>query len=101
MEKMYRSYHGRVACLTDVVRSTIICSSMHQVRQTAEVVLNDTQVHVVKNRLSTRYNGGDTYGYRDLSLQLSFPELGETEYAGLVFELQIHLAEVFALKSHD
>ena len=45
------------------------------------------------------YDGNATSGYRDINIQHSFSELDCTAFQGFVFELQIHLRDVLALKS--
>ena len=62
MEKMHRSYGGRPQYLTDVVRSTIICTNIQQVQNVLEVVMLNAEVHVIKNRFNLDYDGKETYG---------------------------------------
>ena len=63
-----------------------------------DVVLFNARVHIIKNRFSPDYDAKDTYGYRDLSLQLSLHELEGTLHDGFVSELQMHLKCISQLK---
>ena len=54
-----------------------------------------------RNRLDPGYSGDATGGYRDLNLQLTFPELKGTLFTGFIFELQITLSKFLQLKSAE
>jgi len=104
LEKIFRSYRGKVAPLTDIVRSSIVCEDAKQIRWVLEIIFVNSIVHVVKNQLSPSYDGNDSYGYRDIQLQLSFSEMDGTKFQGFVFEMQVHLRQIFELKydsGHD
>jgi hypothetical protein len=99
LEKVYRSYSGRVPPITDLVRSTIVVETIEQAQEVAEIVLHDATVYTIKNRFDLTYDGCATAGYRDLNLQIGFPEMDDTLFEGFVFELQIHLRAVIEMKT--
>ena len=76
-----------------------MAATVDEVRQCFLHAQKHSHVHKVKNRYDTSYDGLATFGYRDMSLQLTFPELHGSEYEGFVFELQILLDSFLAVKS--
>merc|ERR1712187_277900 len=98
MEKISRSYQGHPERVTDIVRSTIVCEAVEDVRRVLQFALENAHIHIIKNRFDLNYSGDDTGGYRDLNVQLSFPELKGTAFDGFVFELQIHLEDILQRK---
>ena len=64
-----------------------------------QLVLADAIVYIIKNRMDIDYNGHETAGYRDVNLQIGFPETDGTVFEGFVFELQIHLKAVIDMKT--
>lgn len=98
MEKVYRAYSGKVHPVLDIVRSTIISSSIKEAHHVLKVVLGNSNVHVIKNRLDTAFDSKRTAGYRDLNWQTTFPEAVGTPFEGFVCELQIHLKVISELK---
>jgi len=98
-EKLERTYKGKVPYLVDVVRSTIVATDVAKVHEVVTKVMATTTIHVIKNRLSLDYDGEDTAGYRDVQMQISFGEMEGSPFAGFVFELQVHLVPILALKS--
>jgi len=101
LEKIARSYGGESGALTDMVRSSIVCFSISHVIDVFSVVAENSTIHVIKNRFSLQYDGLSTHGYRDVNLQLSFPETEGTAFDGFVFELQLHLKDILALKDDN
>jgi len=101
MEKISRSYRGRPELVTDIVRSTIICETVEDLQRVLAFVMENADIYSIKNRFDMSYNGDLTGGYRDLNVQLSFPELEGTDFDGFVFELQIHLKDIFRQKSDE
>ena len=101
MEKIDRSYNGDVSRILDLVRSTIKVKSVQQAKVALELVRTQARVLNAKNRYDLEYDGQATAGYRDLNLQLSFPELEGTLYDGFVFELQIILMSFYEVKSDE
>lgn len=101
MEKVLRSYKGQANRVLDLVRSTIVVSEIAEAEKVVELVARDATVHVIKNRFDPGYDATETFGYRDINLQLTFPELHGTLGEGFVFELQVHLAAFHIIKSAD
>jgi len=101
MEKIVRAYKGKVPLVLDIVRSTVVTETVKEALDVLEVVLANSIVHVIKNRFDIDYDGSDTAGYRDINLQLSFPETNGSEFEGFVFELQIHLRPILDLKNDE
>jgi hypothetical protein len=92
LEKVERSYQGNVRRVLDLVRASIIAESVEEVKRALEFVFEHALIFCVKCRYDLDYDGVATNGYRDINLQLSFPQLKSTPYDGFVFELQIVLA---------
>jgi hypothetical protein len=99
LEKIHRSYCGKVPPILDLVRSTIVVETIHSAHEVLELVLHEAVVHTIKNRFDPAFDGRATAGYRDLNLQIEFPEMHDTVFEGFVFELQIHLRAVIAKKT--
>jgi hypothetical protein len=99
LEKIYRSYFGKVPPILDLVRSSIVVDTVDGARQVLELVLHDAEVYTIKNRFDLDYDGRDTAGYRDMNLQIGFSEMSETDFEGFVLELQIHLRPVIEMKT--
>jgi len=89
LEKVERSYQGDVRRVLDLVRASIVVDSVEEVTRALEFVLEQTSVYFIKSRYDLEYDGVATNGYRDVNLQLSFPQLKSTDYEDFVFELQI------------
>ncbi|EKX31665.1 hypothetical protein GUITHDRAFT_122152 [Guillardia theta CCMP2712] len=105
IEKLVRSYFGRVSKLTDVVRQTIVFKELRQLVECVEVIINDPEVEVVriKNRLDPDYDASTSGGYRDVGINLRLIHEGAKRWgvAGHVCELQLLLEEFAALKSAE
>ncbi|EKX38216.1 hypothetical protein GUITHDRAFT_115559 [Guillardia theta CCMP2712] len=105
IEKLVRSYFGRVSKLTDVVRQTIVFKELRQLVECVEVIINDPEVEVVriKNRLDPDYDASTSGGYRDVGINLRVIHEGAKRWgvAGHVCELQLLLEEFVALKSAE
>jgi len=100
-EKLLRSYAGRAERVLDFVRSTLIVNSINEATLVLKFVLDEVDVTVVKNRFDPAYDGKETFGYRDINMQLSFPEFRDTPWHGYILELQIHLKDILAIKSDE
>ena len=100
IEKVWRSYNGRPACLTDVVRTSMVCTSLEQMEGVASAIFADPTVQLirVKNRFDPDYNSALTAGYRDISMNLRLTAT-DSEYAEMIFEVQIQYEAFYALKS--
>merc|ERR1712232_832099 len=96
-----RSYNGNGARVLDLVRSTIVADRISEVRQVLEMVSSEASVHLIKNRFDSNADAKDTFGYRDVNVQLSFEQLEHTSWAGFVFELQIQLKSILNIKSAE
>ena len=100
-EKMDRSYGGDCSRLLDLTRSSLVVSTISEARITFEFVISQVLLLQVKNRYDPSYSGHATAGYRDLNLQITFPEMAGTPFAGFIVELQIILAEYLEIKSAE
>lgn len=102
IQKVWRAYSGHVEYLLDISRSCIICSSVAQLRMVLQLINQDENVTILryKNRLDPTYDGRATAGYRDLSLNLKFTQETEEE-EGLVFEVQLLLEAMYAVKTDE
>lgn len=100
-EKLLRSYAGHAERVLDYVRSTLIVNSISEANAVLQFVLAETVVFVVKNRFDPIYDGLETFGYRDINMQLTFPEFEGTPWDGYIIELQIHLKQILDIKSDD
>jgi len=100
-EKILRSYKGKPECVLDFVRSCIIVERVADIQRVLMFVLDEAKVHVIKNRFDPSFDGEETFGYRDVNMQLTLPELEGTPCAGHVMEIQIHLRAIAALKTAD
>ena len=87
IEKVWRSYNGDPACLTDIVRTSIVCSSLEELERVAKTVFCDTLVQVirVKNRFDPDYDSKTTAGYRDISMNLKLTSK-DGEHTEQIFE---------------
>ena len=101
LEKIWRSYDGHAEAVTDLVRSTIAADTVEQVHAAFRVIMANANVHLVKNRFDPEFDGKATMGYRDLHLQLTLDDSRNTPYEDFVFEVQIHLKDLLALKSNS
>jgi len=72
MEKLVRSYGNNPARLVDIARSAIVFRSMEHLTMCLGAIVTDNGVRVerLKNRLSPSYDPGETWGYRDVSVNL-------------------------------
>merc|ERR1712039_352540 len=71
VEKLLRSYAGKAERVLDYVRSTIIVDCINEVEMVLRFVLDEVHVSIIKNRFDLAYDGVDTFGYRDVNLQLT------------------------------
>jgi len=100
-EKLWRSYKCKSVQLCDLVRSTVVADSPRLLHAMLSLIVSRVRVHTIKKGFEVDYDGKDTGGYRDLNLQITFPNLDETPFEGFVFELQLHSKPIFALKGDD
>ena len=98
-EQILRSYGGKAERVLDFLRSTIIVDRISQVRDVLKLVMDEVDVHIIKNRFDPLYDGFETGGYRDVNVQLSFPEFDGTPWEGHIVELQIHLRAIIEIKT--
>jgi len=72
VEKLVRAYKGDESRLLDLCRQSIIFDTIEEVTQCLQNIENDPEVVVVrvKNRYTRDYDGKETAGYRDVSLNL-------------------------------
>ena len=101
LEKAERSYHGDISRVLDFVRSSIAVDNIVQAMDVIKLVTARATVRTIKNRYDPRYDATATAGYRDINLQLSFPQLQGTDLAEYIFELQIIIATFLEVKSDE
>lgn len=72
VEKLVRAYQNDSSRLLDLVRQSIIVDNVEDVIRCLELVMADPELVVVriKNRLDPGYDGVETAGYRDVSINL-------------------------------
>jgi len=94
IEKLVRSYDGRVERLLDVCRQSIIFETANELAHCIEQIKDDPDVAIcaVKNRLSPTYDAKDSVGYRDIHINLRIVT-SNTEHLGL----DMHIVEVLLL----
>lgn len=105
IEKLVRSYEGRVARLLDVCRQSVIFRTTHQLAECLRLIGEDDEVVVlqVRNRLRPDYDAPLlSQGYRDVNLSLRFdtPECRRLGIDLHVCEVQLLLSE-YALRKSD
>jgi hypothetical protein len=95
-EKVLRSYRGDVSMLLDVCRQMIIFDTVNELCEGLSAVLHDPHVTIVriKNRLCADYDCKDTYGYRDVSINLKIHNSTTADLG-----LQNHVCELKLLLS--
>ena len=72
VEKLVRAYKGDESLLLDICRQSIIFDTPQEIVQCLQTIENDPEVAAVriKNRYTREYDGKETAGYRDVSLNL-------------------------------
>lgn len=111
IEKAYRSYGGDFRKLCDLLRGSIICSSIQSLTRVLQVLATDPSVAIIypgddsymkKFRLdNTKDFSDDTLGYRDIQLSIQFSGHSEAQSLGVhnhICELQLHMHEIFNAK---
>merc|ERR1712032_923057 len=87
---------GDASRLCDLSRSTVVFETVGAAQRCLETLQKDGQVLRVKNRFDLGYNAAPGGGYRDLSMNLGWPQ----DSGGVhVVELQLTLQSFFDLKS--
>jgi hypothetical protein len=99
MEKARLAYQGRYDLLKDLRRASIVCPNIATVCNVVEYVADFSksglQVVRIKNRFARNYDANkESAGYRDLQFNVLVPN------TKLIWELQVHLKDVEALKSN-
>ena len=103
IEKIWRCYNGNPLLLSDIVRTSIVCSTVEQVVRVLSAIVRDPRVRIIrtKNRFDTRYNAVETAGYRDFGMNLQLVEGGGGGGGSCsqIFEVQIQLQGFYDLKT--
>lgn len=91
VEKLSRSYQGKVSRLLDICRQSIIFEKPSELAACLRVIANDPDVSIARitNRFDREYNARKSLGYRDLNLNLRI-DTPETRALGA----ELHLCEV-------
>lgn len=114
LQKTWRSYNGEWKRLCDLVRTSIICDTVLKLNQCLELLSKDPELIILrvsddlrvindKMRLRVDYDGKKSCGYRDIQLSVKL-RTAEAKNLGLddhVSEVQLHLREVFDVKSDE
>jgi hypothetical protein len=94
LEKASLAYADDYSRLKDLRRASIVCPSMAGVVLLCQdLAASNLQLLRVKNRFDRKYQAEQSAGYRDLQFNVQVPG------TGLVWELQVHLAAIEALKT--
>ena len=95
IEKLVRTYGGKVGMLQDLVRQSIVFQKAGELLRCLEEIINDKDVKVIgaKNRFRPDYDPLQSAGYRDVHLNLLLTtklaeRLGVDAH---VFEIQLQL----------
>lgn len=111
IEKARRVYFGIVANVCDIVRASIVVSTLDDARLLFQLIAEDPDVEIVrgKNRFLSGSSAKKSGGYRDLQLSLrlvGFNGMLDDATASLsckqhIAEMQIHLDEIYKIKMED
>ena len=94
LEKARLAYNNDFTRLKDLRRASIVGPSMAGVVLLCQdLAVSNLQLLRVKNRFDRKYQAEQSAGYRDLQFNVQVPG------TGLVWELQVHLAAIEALKT--
>eukprot|EP00397_Hematodinium_sp_SG-2012_P005795 GEMP01005819.1.p1 GENE.GEMP01005819.1~~GEMP01005819.1.p1 ORF type:complete len:1000 (+),score=174.66 GEMP01005819.1:23-3022(+) len=101
-EKVMDDYHGDYSKVNDMVRGSILCKDVDQLKTTWDNLQKISGIKVV--RLKNRFRDALFTGYRDMLILISIDVIdprGNTR--GHVCEMQLHLEEILTRKeeSHD
>mmetsp|Transcript_11962 Transcript_11962/g.21192 ORF Transcript_11962/g.21192 Transcript_11962/m.21192 type:complete len:436 (-) Transcript_11962:48-1355(-) len=96
LEKTANDYGGDVRQVVDVVRSSAVFHSLHELNNAVEALADlGGEIRVV--RVKDRLNKPQGSGYRDVMLNLTVRSVAD----GLVVELQLHLRDIILLKDEE
>eukprot|EP00927_Polykrikos_kofoidii_P040685 TRINITY_DN34732_c0_g1_i1.p1 TRINITY_DN34732_c0_g1~~TRINITY_DN34732_c0_g1_i1.p1 ORF type:complete len:519 (-),score=34.94 TRINITY_DN34732_c0_g1_i1:47-1603(-) len=102
-QKVQRIYHDDSSCLLDVARSCIVFESVTQLLACLKIVVADSNVCRIKNRLDPSFDAlKENCGYRDVLVNIQFPVpggVGGQFQRSHVGELQLILHAMYSLKS--
>jgi hypothetical protein len=103
IEKIVRSYKGRVSFTCDVVRQNVVFDTIPDMTSMMGALNNDPEIKVirVKNRMATAYDSSLTCGYRDVLVNLCLQN-DITKYFNInmhICELQLVLKEVVEVRT--
>ena len=102
IQKIRRSYAGRVDRVCDLVRGSVVCRTFGELECMADMVHNDPDVDIVrgKNRFDEKYAAASgSGGYRDAQLSLRLAGHPLELHRGHVAELQLHLEPIYKIKT--
>jgi hypothetical protein len=103
IEKIVRSYKGRISFTCDVVRQAVVFDTIPDITSMLDALHNDPEIKVirVKNRMATAYDSSLTCGYRDVLVNLCLQN-DITKYFNInmhICELQLVLKEVAEVRT--
>lgn len=98
MEKSTLAYHGDYSLLKDLRRASVVCFDIEGVVNFVKRLRDDPELSKCilrsKNRFALGYKAKEeSLGYRDLQFSMQVPG------TRLIWELQIHVAKIEAIKS--
>ena len=106
LQKVYRSYKGDWTRLCDLARTSLIFSTLEDLAECLKVIASDQELELIvvsddKMRFSMDYDESRSGGYRDVQLsgRLKSQTARSLELHNHIFEIQLHLEDVYALKS--
>merc|ERR1712054_562529 len=97
LEKLRRSYGDDGSLLADLTRGSIIYESMKGIEDGLRLLAQESSIVRLKNRFDPSYDSAATAGYRDVSINISFPAGSGMRIH--ICEVQLQHKELFALKS--
>jgi hypothetical protein len=103
MAKVYEKYNCRFDMLTDLARATVICEDERALRNvllalTKAVKGGTTRIVRIKFRLDELLDVMEAGGYRDILINMAFPE--KKDY-GHIVELQLNLRGFVEIKDEE
>jgi len=110
LQKVFRSYRGDWTCLCDLVRTSIVFHSPHDLALCLHIIADDSEVEVLRTsndkcRLRADFDAEKrSGGYRDVQLSLrlaNHTEAKRLNCAVHIAEVQLHLEPIYRIKSDD
>ena len=112
LQKVFRSYAENWSKLCDLVRTSIVFNSPHDIATCIRLIANDPNIallKVKKSKCRLRLGHDPPSGYRDVQLcaklvcneETAMEERLPRACGGLVVEIQLHLKAIYDIKSDE